>query len=471
MAGITAYGVYVPLYRLGAGTVGWSGRGEKAVANYDEDSITMAVAAAMNCLEGRDRSQVDGLYFASTTHPYHEGPSAAMVATAADLRRDIVTVDCGNSLKAGTTALKLAVDAVKAGTARQILVVPADLRVPVPGSTIESVLGDGAAALLVADSDVAASVEDSYSISDEILDFWREDGHSSVRFWEDRFNVEMGYSRALPEAVSGLMQKTNFTAKDFARAVFYAPDARRHADIARKLGFDQSQVQDGLFGVLGNTGAALALMLLTAALEEAQAGDRLLLAGYGNGANAILLRATETIDGIKGRRTLSRYLESKRLLSDYMKYASWRGLIKTADPARRPPDEVPSPANVYRSRDRNIRFYGVKCNTCGTPLYPPVRICVKCQTKDNFEPYQFSDKKATLFTYSYDFIGRTKDPPVIVAYIDFKGGGRARLVMADGNIGELKQGMPLEMSFRKLYTDTNEGIHDYYWKCAPVRIP
>ena len=471
MAGIAAYGVYVPLYRLGAGTVGWSGRGEKAVANYDEDSITMAVAAAVNCLEGMDRSQVDGLYFASTTHPYHEGPSAAMVATAADLRRDIVTIDCGNSLRAGTTALKLAVDAVKAGTARQILVVAADLRVPVPSSTIEPVLGDGAVAVLVADSDVGASVEDSYSISDEILDLWREDGHSSVRSWEDRFNVDMGYSRALPEAVSGLMKKTNLTPKDFARAVFYAPDARRHGDMVRRLGFDQSQVQDGMFGVLGNTGAAFALMLLTASLEEAQAADRLLLAAYGNGANAILLQVTNKISKIKGRRTLARYIESKRLLSDYMKYASWRGLFKTADPARRPPDEVPSPANVYRSRDRNIRFYGVKCNTCGTPLYPPVRICVKCQTKDNFEPYRFSDRKATVFTYSYDFIGRTKDPPVIVAYIDFEGGGRARLVMADGNIGELKQGMPLEMSFRKLYTDTTEGIHDYYWKCTPVRIP
>ena len=470
MVGISAYGVYVPLYRLGAGTVGWSGRGEKAVANYDEDSITMAVAAAMNCLQGRDRSQVDGLYFASTTHPYHEGPSAAMVATAAGLSRHIVTIDVGNSLRAGTMALKLAVDTVKAGTARQILVVAADLRVPVPGSTLEPVLGDGAVALLVSDSEVAASVEDSYSMSDEILDYWREDGHGSVRLWEERFNIDMGYNQTLPEAVSGLMAKTNLAPKDFARAVFYAPDARRHLDMGKKLGFESGQVQSGMFDRLGNTGAALALMLLTATLEEVQAGDRFLLAGYGSGANAVLLKATEKIDGIKGGRTLVRYLESKRLVSDYAKYLAWRGLVKTADPARRPPEEVPSPANVYRNRDRNIRFFGVKCKTCGACLYPPVRICVNCQTKDNFEPYQFSDKKAKLFTYSYDFIGRTKDPPVIIAYIDFEGGGRARVVMADGDIGDLKSGLTLEMSFRKLYTDTNEGIHDYYWKCTPVRI-
>jgi len=470
MAGIAAYGVYVPLYRLGAETVGWSGRGEKAVANYDEDSITMAVAAVMNCLEGRDASQVDGLYFASTTQPYNEGPSAAMVATAAGLRRDIVSIDFGNSLRAGTTALKLAVDAVKAGTARQILVVAADLRVPVPSSSIEPVLGDGAVAFLISDTGVAVSVEDSYALSDEILDYWREDGHSTVRFWEDRFNIDMGYNRTLTEAVNGLMKKTNLTTSDFARAVFYAPDARRHSDMAKRLGFDGQQVQDGMFNVLGNTGAALALMLLTAALEEAKPGERILLAGYGSGANAMLLQATDEINGIKVRRTLGRYLDSKRIISDYAKYLSWRGHIVTADPARRPPDEVPSPANVYRNRDRNIRFYGVKCKTCGALLYPPMRICVNCQTRDNFEPYRFADKKAALFTYSYDFIGRTKDPPVIIAYIDFEGGGRARLVMADGDIAELKQGMPLELTFRKLYTDTNEGIHDYYWKCTPVRI-
>jgi 3-hydroxy-3-methylglutaryl CoA synthase len=471
MVGIVAYGVYVPLYRLGTETKGWSGRGEKAIANFDEDSVTMAVAAVMNCLAGRDHSRVDGLYFASTTAPYHEGPTAAMIATAGDLRRDIVTTDCANSLKSGITALKMAVDAIKSGSAKQVMVVAADLRIPVINSAMEPLLGDGAVAFLLSDTDVAVSIEDSYSVSDEILDVWREQGSNSIRFWEDRFNIDMGYMRILPEAVSGLMQKTGLTPQDFARAVFYAPDARRHSEMGKKLGLSPKQVQDGMFNLLGNTGAAFPLMMLTSALEEAHAGDRLLLAGYGNGANAISLRATDNIDRIKSQRTLAKYVASKRILSDYLKYASWRDLIKSADPARRPPDDIPSPANIYRSRDRNIRFYGVKCQACGTPLYPPVRVCTNCQTKDNFEPYRFSDKKCTLFTYSYDFIGRTKDPPVIIAYVDFEGGGRARLMMADGDIDQLKPGMPLEMTFRKLYTDVREGIHDYYWKCTPVRIP
>jgi len=91
MVGIVSYGAYIPIYRLSQAEIarawgGGGGRGEKAVANYDEDSITMAVEAAIDCLNGMDRHTVDGLYFASTTPPYGEKQSASIVATAADLR-------------------------------------------------------------------------------------------------------------------------------------------------------------------------------------------------------------------------------------------------------------------------------------------------------------------------------------------------------------------------------------------------
>src|SRR5512136_994097 len=95
MVGITSYGAYIPLYRIQRMTIyqalGWLNPasllpGEKAVANYDEDSITMAVAACMDCLNDLDRNQVDGLFFASTTTPYKERQNAGIIATALDLR-------------------------------------------------------------------------------------------------------------------------------------------------------------------------------------------------------------------------------------------------------------------------------------------------------------------------------------------------------------------------------------------------
>ena len=467
MAGIVAYGAYVPLFRLGKGTQNWTGP-EKAIANFDEDSLTMAVAAALDCLTGLDRGQVDGLFFASTTSPYREKQASTTIAMAADLRENILTADFTNSLRAGTTALRAALDAVAAGTARQVLVVAADRRVPQPRSELEPIFGDGAAALLVGRDNLIAQVEDSYSLAHEIVDVWRSEDDAYPHSWEDRFVVEEGYFMALGEAVSSLLKKHHLTPKDLQRAVFYAPDGRRHTEMARRLGLDEkSQVQPALFGQLGNTGAALALMLLVAALEEARGGERVLLANYGQGADAFLLRFGDKATTLPPRRGMKAHLASKRILPDYQHYLRWRGLLDVAPAARRPPLPTPSAAAIYREQAQNLRLHGVKCRNCGTVQYPIQRVCTQCHAKDNFEPYRFSGKKASLFTYSMDYLGPTLDPPLVISVVDFEGGGRIMGMMTDRDIKEIKVGMPLDMSFRWLHTV--EGIHNYYWKCLPVR--
>ena len=148
MVGIASYGAYIPIYRLSRETISkeWgtpAGHGEKSVRNYDEDSITMAVEAAIDCLNGVDRRSVDGLYFASTTPPYREKQSASIVAAALDLRRDeLFTADFANSLRAGTIAMKAATDAVNGGSAKNVLVVASDCRLPAPNSELEPLFAD-----------------------------------------------------------------------------------------------------------------------------------------------------------------------------------------------------------------------------------------------------------------------------------------------------------------------------------------
>ncbi len=103
MVGITSYGAYVPMLRLPLAAIGGGaakpGGPEKAVANWDEDAVTMAVAAAIDCLRGVDRASVDGVVFASTSYPLKEKQAAALVARALDLRRDVMTADVGDSLR------------------------------------------------------------------------------------------------------------------------------------------------------------------------------------------------------------------------------------------------------------------------------------------------------------------------------------------------------------------------------------
>lgn len=468
MVGIVSFGAYVPLYRLGKGTAGWTAPGEKATANFDEDPVTMAVAAALDCLRGVERKTVDGVYFASTSSPYKEKEAATIIAAAADLREDILTADFTNSLRAGTTALRAAVDAVKAGSVKRILVTTAEMRLPQPRSDLEPNLGDGGAAFLVGDSGVIAELQDSFAISHEIQDVWRTDEDAFVRTWEDRFIVDEGYLRATTQAAQGLMKRNNLSPQDISRAVLYAPDARRHTDVVRRLGLDdKSQVQPPLFSQVGNTGCALAPMLLAAALEEAKPGERIMVLNYGSGADALLLRTSDDIAKLPPRRGVKGHLSGGRIIDDYQKYLRWRGLVDIAPAARRPPLPTPSASAIYRESEQNIRLYGVRCRQCGTPQYPIQRVCAICQAKDNFEPYRFSDKKASLFTYSMDYLGPTLDPPLVISIIDFEGGGRMLCQMTDRDINEIKVGMPLEMSFRHLHTV--EGIHNYYWKATPQR--
>jgi len=467
MVGITSYGAYVPLYRLSREAIAPGARGEKAICNFDEDSITMAAAAAIDCLTGIDRETVDGLYFATTTSPYKEKSGATIVAMAADIKENALTADFAHSLRAGTSALMSAIDAVKAGSAKKVMVAAADSRLGIPSTPYEQNFGDGAGALLIGDSDVIATIEASYSVYSEIMDLWRADGDTFVRSWEDRFTTTYGYSATVGKAVSGLLKKTGLKPGDFAKVVLYTPDARRSADLAKKLGFDvKAQLQDPFFNAMGNTGTALPLMLLAAALEEAKAGDRILLASYGNGSDALVLQVTDQIAKIKGRRGIKGYLESKKVIDDYKQYLIWRGILPI-EPRKETVAFISAPA-LWRERDANLRLQGVKCQACGTIQYPPQRVCTKCHAKDQFEPYRLSDKKAKIFTFSMDYITYpVLERPVVTSTIDFDGGGRMQCYMTDREDKQVECGLPVEMSFRKLFV--KDGIHNYFWKSIPLR--
>jgi hydroxymethylglutaryl-CoA synthase len=114
-----------------------------------------------------------------------------------------------------------------------------------------------------------------------------------------------------------------------------------------------------------------------------------------------------------------------------------------------------------------IRLTGTKCTKCGTPQYPPQRVCVECHAKDQMEPYNFQDVPAKVFSFSHDYVVESVDSPVTVAFVDFEGGGRLMCDMTDRDPVAVKVGMPLEMTFRRLYYAG--GIYNYWWKCQPVR--
>ena len=301
-----------------------------------------------------------------------------------------------------------------------------------------------------------------------MLDNWRSSGDPFVRSWEDRFATEEGLERIVADCTAGFFQRQSIAVQDIAKVALYAPDARRHAQLAQRLGFAPEQVQDPLFGKLGNTGSAFPLMLLVAALEEAGPDQNLLVVSYGDGSDVLGFRTTEDIRrSDKNSLVLKGQLESKRLLPSYELYARWRDVWLTDDAARRPAPSSPSVTALWRESDKNLRFHGGRCNHCHYVQYPLQRVCVNCQARDDATPVPLSDQPGTVFTYSMDYIAGTTDNPLVVTVVDFDGGGRVLCMMTDRELDEVRVNMPVEMSFRKLRVVN--GIHNYYWKAIPRR--
>ncbi|MHB8084898.1 MAG: OB-fold domain-containing protein [Dehalococcoidia bacterium] len=471
MLGITSYGAYVPIHRLGRSEIDrvWSRAplsGEKAIANYDEDSLTMAVAACRDCIRGFDPKKIDSFYFASTTFPYKEKQSAAVIARAIDVSRETFTMDIGNSLRGGMGAVRIAFDSLRANQKKEALVCSADMRLSYPNGSKEMEFGDGAAALQLGDTKVIASIDVMDTVNDEIIDLWRAPTDTFVRSWEDRFVREKGYSRVILDAVPKFLKKHSLTTKNFSKLVVNVPNRGVLTSIANGLGFDtKTQIQDSIYNSVGNTGTPLAMMLLVAALEEAKPGDRILWVSYGDGCDMSVLTVTEEIRNIE-RRGIKKHVASKLVLPSYEKYLRWRDILVTEPPARAPL-ETPSAVALWRDSKNGLALYGVKCDACGTPQYPAQRICIECRTKDRFTEYGFADKIGKVITFSQDNLATSIDPPSTICAVDFEGGGRIMCDMTDRDPQEVRVGMPVEMTFRRLRQVS--GISDYWWKCQPLR--
>ena len=472
MVGITSIGAHIPVYRLSRDEIAsawsvWSIGGTKAVAGYDEDTVTMAVAATLDCLS-RKATDVNGFSLATTTAPYREKQSAAIIASAVDLPGECHTTDITDTLRASTIAIKSAIDAVKSGSARNVVVTASDSRMGAARGNLEQVLGDGAASLMIGTESAIAEIEGSYSIYNDFTDFWRAEDDTYIRSTEQRFIDEAGYLPTMQEAITGLLDRNSLTLGDFSKVIYYAADARQHAGLARRMKFNKAQVQDPLYDQIGNTGTAAALLMLAASLEEATPGDRILFAAYGDGCDVFAFRVTGDISRIQGKPLVINQLAGKIPIS-YGLYLDWRNLV-AMEVSTLPERTALSLPSRWRERRAISALYGVKCRQCGTPQISQIgqtpRVCINCQAKDDFEDYKFSDKKGRLFSYTIDQLQPTQNPPGVNGVVDFDEGGRLICELTDCEIDKVEVGMPVEMTFRKMFY--SRGINNYFWKAKPV---
>ncbi len=483
MIGIVSYGGYIPRLRLDRMSIvqhiGWLvpaivmvAQGERSFCNWDEDSVTMAVAAARDCLTDTDKSKVDALYLASTTLPFADRLNAGIVATALNLREDILTADFTSSLKAGTSAMVTATEAIKSGEKKRVLVAASDRREAKAASFYEMWFGDGAAAILLGDEDVIAEFEGAYSVSYDFVDHYRGAHKRFDYTWEERWARDAGYTQIIPEAINGLLARLALSMNEVDKVVYPCFFKREHASIAKMIGATPDKVVDNLHEVCGETGAAHPLVMLVRALEDAQPGQRIIVAGFGQGCDALCFRVTENIRRLPPRAGLKGCLapEAKQTTDNYLKFLKFRDLIETETGIRAEAPSQTAMTVLWRKRKMILGLVGGQCKKCGTPQYPKAEICVNpaCGAVGEQEDYEFADVPAIVKSFTGDMLAVSVDPPAIYGMIQFEGGGRLMADFTDCALDDVHVGMPVQMSFRKHATDPERGFTGYFWKAVPV---
>jgi 3-hydroxy-3-methylglutaryl CoA synthase/uncharacterized OB-fold protein len=455
--GIVAYAAYLPAHRLAladvAATLGAGrGKGTRVVASFDEDSTTMAVEAARAALRGRtglSNSPVS-LWFATTSPAYAEKTNASAIHAALGLGTEGFAVDVAGSARSAQGALRAA--AAQPGG----LALLADVRVGTPGSADELQNADGAAAFLFGPEDEAIAIPvATASVTGEFLDRWRAPGEHSAQVWEERFGQEM-YTPLIQAATSQALAAAGLTSAD--HVVVSCPHSRTAA--ATRAAHENS----GADLTLGQAGAADLGLRLADALDRAEPGQTILTVSAVDGADATVWHITDRIAAGRPETPVRAQLEMGREVG-YGTYLTWRGLLEREGP-RRPDPERPAGPPSARALGWKFAFVGSRCDKCGFLHLPPARVCVSCRVADQMTPESLADATGTVVTFTVDRLAFSPSPPVIDAVVDFDGGGRTLLELADVKPEDIAVGSRVALTFRRLYS--SGGVHNYFWKARII---
>jgi len=462
MRGIVSYGVYLPYWRLerkaiaeALGTA--AGSGTRAVASYDEDPTSLGVEAARAALRGVGVTP-QALYFATANPPYLDKTNATAIHAALDLPTSAFAADMGGSVRSMVGAMRAARD-----SRAPALAVLSDVRTGLPGGGDERDGGDGAAAYLFADDAPAARVIAeplaAASATGEFLDRWRLPGESASHQWEERFG-EHAYVPLGQRALADALKHAGIEASALAHLVVAGPHGRAVKRVAAAAGAKKDAIGDDFSGSVGNTGTAHAGIMFADALDRAQAGDLIAVVSLSDGADASIWRAT----GAKRPAGVAAMLAGGGRVR-YPTFLAWRGFIER-EPPRRPDPQPPEAPPSLRSEAWKFAFTGSKCQACGALHLPPQRVCVKCHAVDKMKAERMADVPATIATFTVDRLAFSPSPPMVVAVLDFEGGGRFQSEMTDVDPKSVKIGDRVAMTFRRIITAG--GVHNYFWKARPL---
>jgi len=489
MGGLVGYGAYVPYHQLERRRIAEAmgsggGRGTRSVAGYDEDTTSMAVAAGRAALAGltpggsggsggseggsggqADRGPVRQLFFATTVPAYADKTNATAVHAALRLPADALAVDMAGAVRSGVGALVTA-----AQSAVPTMAVLADIRTGLPGGADERDGGDGAAAFVFGGDTaggmpVLAEIIGQGCATAEFLDRWRVPGAAASRVWEERFGEQV-YGPLAEAAIDDALKQAGLPPGQVDHLIVAGLPARAVNRTVRAVGVPAGAIADNHAASIGNAGTAQPGIGLADVLDRAGPDEIVLLVVLADGATALALRTTAALASHRQRQPVAAQIAAGSTALDYATFLSWRGFLDREPPRRPDPDPVAAPP-AQRRADWKFGLVAARCTRCGTRSLPPGRVCRQCHAVDEMVPEPLADVPATVADYSVDRLAYTPSPPMLMVVIDFDGGGRMRCQLTDAAEDEVRIGLRVEMTFRRLVTTA--GVHNYFWKARPVR--
>ena len=473
--GILSFGAYIPRLRMSrqgiADAVGWAvpsvkglATGERAVANWDEDVITMAAEAGRECL--RDvGATVKAVQLASTTLPFLDRSNSGVVADALRCGKTINTEDLSGSRRAATSALIRLAQMNYANGATLLLA--SECRDTQPGSLQEMRYGHGAAGILVGAGEPIALFKGVGSIHEDLVDQYRSaDGQYDYPL-EERWVRDEGYFKIVPGAIEAALADAGTSIGEIHRIAFPASTSLARG-LAQKLGVGTDLFVDPLLHNCGDCGTAHPLLMLASALETAVPGEQILLLGFGQGADAIVLETTPKLAELQSDRGPGHRLAHKRQTDNYTFFVSLRNQISIDFGIRAERDNRTALSALYRKRDAISGMLGGRCSDCNTLQFPSTPICVKCGAHESQTPESLSGLIGKVKSYTEDWMAYTRSPPYIYGNVEFKDGANVMLEFTDFEPGQVEIGTRVRMVFRVKDYDNKRNFHRYFWKPAPL---
>jgi hydroxymethylglutaryl-CoA synthase len=345
MSGIIGYGAYIPVYRIRSGDIAavWGeeseriekGLGiiEKAVGGVDEDSATISVEAARNAIAraGIDPKRLGAIYVGSESHPYAVKPTGTIVAEAIGATPNLMCADLEFACKAGTAGLQIVLAMVDSKMIEYGMAIGADTAQGRPGDALEYSAASGGAGFITGpNSESVATVEATCSFTTDTPDFWRRQ-HAEYPTHGGRFTGKPAYFRHVLSCTQLLLEKTGTKISDYDHVVFHQPNGRFPVEAGKKLGVSAEQLKTGLLTpYIGNTYAGASMLGLSAVLDEAKAGQRILVTSYGSGAgsDSFAMTVTDRIDAVRDRAPKTKDYIARKKYIDYATYIKYRRKIR-----------------------------------------------------------------------------------------------------------------------------------------------